>query len=71
MFARFKDRSYSKKTLKQARKKAWLTDRQDLLADKIVSTNGNKKLTSTQAPLRIITNYGAQWKQVTGILQKH
>lgn len=56
MFARFKDRGYPQKTLKQAHKKAWLTDRRDPLADKTVSTNGNKKLTSTQAPLRIITN---------------
>lgn len=74
MYQRFRQRGYSHRSLKKAKKKATLKNRDELLS---ISTNslhtGNEDQngnTEQNFP-RIVTKYGSQWKMVQGVLQKH
>lgn len=51
----------------KGKKKAFQTDRRELLADNEAKTREITKST----PIRIITRYGAQWEQIKNILSHH
>lgn len=66
LYRRFCERGYLHRQLRKAKQKVARFDRKDLLIKKSpeVSTGG-------PGPVRVITQFGTQWKIVSDILNKH
>lgn len=64
LYKRFKERGYTHRQLKKAKRKLGIRKREDLLKKK-------KDHNDIQNTTRIITQYGTQWDAVRQILQKH
>lgn len=64
LYGRFGERGYTHQCIRRVKKRAMQADRGTLLE----KTSSLKSQTQSQAPIRIITKYGAQWDQVKNIL---
>lgn len=65
LYRRFRERGYSHRTLKQARKIAGSKTRKDLLSIRDPASSEQEE------PDRLIMQYGDQWNQIGSILLKH
>lgn len=68
LYTRFRERGYSHRQLRRARKRAAVRNRESLLQG-TKTTKGSQ--IQTNEPVRVITAYGSQWNNVFSILKKH
>lgn len=67
LYERFREKGYSHRQIKTAKRKEAKRSRESLL---LTNTNkGNKK--SEYGPVRLITTYGSQWDRVRKTLERH
>ncbi|CAI9573182.1 unnamed protein product [Staurois parvus] len=66
LYRRFREQGYSHSQIRKARRRAYQTDRKDLLSPK-----KEEKVKLSEQPVRMITQFGAQWQAVKQILEKH
>lgn len=69
LYARFRERGYSHRQIRNARKKAAARDRQSLI--QMHPPNPLVSKPEGGDCIRIITTFGPQWKEVRSILEKH
>lgn len=65
LYRRFRERGYSHRSLKRARKIARSKTRKDLLLIRDPASSAQER------PVRLIMQYGAQWNQIGSILRNH
>ncbi|CAI9540260.1 unnamed protein product, partial [Staurois parvus] len=66
LYKRFREQGYSHSQIRKARRRAYQTDQKSLL-----SLKKDEKVKLSEQPVRMITQFGAQWKAVKQILEKH
>lgn len=66
LYGSFRERGYSHKCIRRAKKIAIQAERKDLN-----KTRSMRPKTQQQAPIRIISKYRAQWNQVKSMLSYH
>lgn len=68
LYLRFRERGYSHKQIRKAKRKAAIRTRESLL---LIDQKSKTQKTKESEPIRLITTYGAQWDSVRKVLEKN